>query len=239
MFVAERLISLVAPHHCVVCGDEGSLLCGWCAADACPAVPPRCYKCLKASADFAVCSSCRPKVRLRHVWIRTEHSGVARDLLEKYKFERGQAGGKTIARLISEVLPYFEKDTLVVPVPTATSRVRSRGYDHGRLLAKELAELQGLKFESLLMRFGQTRQVGAKRQERIQQLDGAFGIKKPLAKETRILLVDDVATTGATLEEAAKVLKRGGAKQVDAVVFAQKRIQTTRPISQRTNITSE
>ena len=122
-----------------------------------------------------------------------------------------------------EALPYFAADILIVPVPTATSRVRSRGYDHAKLLAKELAGAAQLKHESLLLRLCQTRQAGAKRQTRIQQLEGAFGLKKQDIKGKHVLLVDDVVTTGATLEEAAKVLKQAGAKTIDAVVFAQKR----------------
>lgn len=223
MFIAERLISIVAPHYCLVCDDEGALLCSWCAVEACASVPPRCYKCHRSSKDSAVCSACKRKTTLAHVWVRAEYGGTARNLLQKFKFERGQAAAKTIAELMHEALPYFVPDTLIVPVPTATSRVRGRGYDHAKLLAKELAKITQLCHEPLILRLGQTRQVGAKRQTRMDQLEGAFGLKKQDIKGKRILLVDDVVTTGATLEEAAKVLKQSGAKTIDAVVFAQKR----------------
>ncbi len=72
-----------------------------------------------------------------------------------------------------------------------------------------------------LARLGQHRQVGARRQERLISLDGAFRARAEyLIKDSHVLLVDDVLTTGATLEAAAKALKASGAKTVDAVVFA-------------------
>lgn len=127
-----------------------------------------------------------------------------------------------MAGFMQETLPYLD-DALIVPIPTATIRLRRRGYDHTRLLARQLSRLLGLPYATALARLGQSRQVGTKRTERISQLAGAFYVKNAgLIKGAHILLVDDVVTTGATLEEAARTLKRAGAKTVDAAVFAQK-----------------
>jgi predicted amidophosphoribosyltransferase len=92
------------------------------------------------------------------------------------------------------------------------------------LIAKAVAaEQKKMRHASLLARYGQTRQVGATRQKRQQQVDNMFAVRKPeLIKDAHILLIDDILTTGASLEAAAKILKAAGAKQVDAAVFAQK-----------------
>jgi len=114
------------------------------------------------------------------------------------------------------------ENTIVVPIPTATSRVRERGYDHARLMGRDIANSNNLRLVTGLSRLDQARQVGAKRDVRLSQLKGAFRVsQRRLIVGAHILLVDDVLTTGATLEEAALTLKMAGAKKVDAIVFAQ------------------
>jgi ComF family protein len=122
---------------------------------------------------------------------------------------------------MAEYLPYFGPETLLVPVPTATQRARQRGYDQADLLARELSEILGLPHQYLLSRLGQARQVGTGRKQRAAQLAKAFRVKGRVPINSHIMLVDDVVTTGATLEAAATILKKAGAKRVDAVIFAQ------------------
>jgi ComF family protein len=128
-----------------------------------------------------------------------------------------------MAQYMSETLPSFDKSVFIVHVPTATARIRQRGYDQAELIAKNLARTRKLKYSPVLARLGQTRQVGAKRSSRLKQMQNAFYARKPqLIKGSHIILVDDVTTTGATLEAAARVLKLAGAKTVAAITFAQK-----------------
>jgi len=138
MFVVERLIDVFAPHDCMVCGREGKLVCDWCFFDMCPPVPNRCYRCLAASPESATCKRCRSKTPLKHVWVRTDYQGAAKELVRVFKFERKQAAAPIMARYLHEALPYL-KDRLIVAAPTATSRYRQRGYDQAKLLAKSLA----------------------------------------------------------------------------------------------------
>lgn len=223
VFVVEKLISLVAPHYCVVCGNEGSVVCAWCLPDLAPPLPSRCFLCKKATQNSAVCQSCRRVTAIKHVWVRTFYEGTAKKLVHDLKFERRLAAVKPIARLMSESLPYLPADTIVAHVPTATSRVRKRGYDHAEKIARALAGHLNLRHEVLLARVSQTRQVGAKRAQRLSQMKGAFRpIGSQKLQKATILLVDDLTTTGATLEAAASCLKSAGAKTVNAVVFAQK-----------------
>jgi ComF family protein len=114
-------------------------------------------------------------------------------------------------------------DYLVVPVPTATARVRERGFDHTDLLAKQIAIILRLSEAKALRRLGQTRQLGSKREDRLIQLSGNFAVKNPhRARGQDILLVDDVVTTGGSIIAAAKALRVAGAKSVDALIFAKK-----------------
>jgi ComF family protein len=219
----RRLFALLAPHNCLVCGLEGALLCNDCRIEACLPMPDRCYRCRKTSLDSQVCARCRKYSHLSHVWVATEYSGTARQLMHMYKFERAQDAGLLIADNMDRCLPYLEKTIVVTHVPSATSRVRQRGFDHAKLLAVHLAHRRGFLPQTLLARQGQSRQVGVNRSVRLRQLKGAFRpLKLQAIKGAHILLIDDVITTGGSLEAAAKALLGAGARQVDAVVFAQK-----------------
>jgi competence protein ComFC len=223
MFVVERLISVVAPHECLVCGSEGDLVCGWCLPDVFEPVPSRCYRCYKQTTDSQVCITCKRSSKLKHVWVATEYSGHAKELVRVFKFERAQAADSILAKSIYKTIPYLP-GYIIVPVPTASSRRRIRGYDQTKLVSKHLSGLAGLPKIHALARQGQMRQVGSKRKQRQAQMKGAFKvIKKELVNKKHVLLVDDIVTTGATLEEAARTLKEAGAKSVSAAVFAQSR----------------
>lgn len=224
MSIFERFISIVAPHECLTCGREGALLCAWCLPGACAPLPECCYRCQKLSTDSRVCASCRRISRLKHVWVRTEYGSIAKQLIYNFKFQRVRAASEPLAELLSEALPYLPSDTIVSYVPTATSRYRQRGYDQSQLLARTLARKLKLPFVPLLSRSGQARQVGARRSQRLRQLEGAFRPRNTYtASGASVLLVDDIVTTGATLEAAARALKAAGAKTVNAAVFAQKK----------------
>jgi ComF family protein len=111
---------------------------------------------------------------------------------------------------------------LLVPVPTASSHVRRRGYDQAKLITRLVAAQTGLHYTDCLIRTGQSRQVGASRRQRLEQLQHAYRTTEhKLIKAAHIILIDDVVTTGATLEAAAGALRRAGASRIDAVVFAQ------------------
>lgn len=223
MPVVDYLLSYVAPHACVACGIEGTLLCEWCELDAFMPVPGRCFRCKRLSADSATCSTCIRQIPLKNVWVRTEYDGIPKQLLHRFKFERAVAAVGQIARATAETLPYLPATTLIIPVPTATSRVRQRGYDHAVLIAKEIAKQTGLPYQEPVVRLTQTRQVGAGRKLRLSQLEAAFFVTQPqMVRRKDILLIDDVVTTGATLQAVARALKQAGAKSVRAAVFAQK-----------------
>ena len=221
MPLLESILSVIAPHDCLGCGQEGAILCDNCAQLMLPSIPERCYICHGISANFRTCSSCRRKSSLYAVFVRTRYEGVAKDLVGMLKFNRVYAGGKTIAGNMHELIP-GAIDCVLVPVPTATVRRRQRGYDQSELITTAIARQAYLPVLTPLSRRGQTRQVGTKRAERLAQLQDAFFVPHPhRVAGMHVLLVDDVLTTGATLESAARVLRGAGARRVSAIVFAQ------------------
>lgn len=222
MNLAERLISVLAPHKCLVCGLDGDLLCHSCQLTSLAAPPSRCYRCHAVSLQSQVCSKCRQASSLSHVWVASDYQDIAKELIKRFKFGRAGAAAKPVAAAIEQVLPDLPPDTTLVHIPTANSRVRVRGYDQAKLIAENIAKKQGWQHHNLLMRQGRSRQVGASRPNRFTQIESALiPVRRQQIRDAHILLIDDITTTGATLEAAAKILKKAGARTVDAAVFAQ------------------
>ena len=217
----EELFNIIAPHLCISCQKEGDLICYDCRM-LMASPPPRCYVCGRWSDGFRTCPSCRRRTSIHSLWTTATYEGAAKELVHRLKFERARAAAVPMADMLAAVLQEIDTGTMVlVPLPTATSRVRERGYDQATLIARELSRRLAIPLVPCLARQGQQRQVGSRRSERKTQMAEAFrvvGHRGFLNKH--VLLVDDVLTTGATCEAAARLLRHAGAKRVSAAVFA-------------------
>jgi ComF family protein len=224
MSILERTIGILSPPECLSCGREGLALCDNCSASVITAFGERCWRCNALSPNSRTCSFCRHSGSPAHVWVATDHAGPARDLLSLYKFGHQRSAAGPIARIMSSAFLKSgggAEDYLIVPIPTATSRVRERGFGHAELLAKKIAAELRQQHAIVLRRLSQVRQLGSAREDRLRQLSTSFTVKnQKLLANRKILLIDDVVTTGGTLVAAAQVLRAAGAKQVDALLFA-------------------
>lgn len=221
MRLVEQIFKMVAPSNCLGCREEGSLLCAWCVEAHLPERLPRCYSCNTLTKSHSVCPKCQRKSTFTRLWIRTDHTDTARQLVHRMKFSYSGEAADIIAAELVNTIPALPPETIIVHVPTVSLHVRQRGYDHARRIASHMASLTPYRHSSVLVRLGQHRQVGSSRGERLHGVKGTFRVRHEyLIKDQHVLLVDDVLTTGATLNEAARVLKEAGARRVDAVVFA-------------------
>lgn len=219
MSIIDSLLSLVAPHVCLGCNAEGSLLCVACSADVIKA-PGLCYRCWKPSLYGLTCNGCSAHAAVFRAQAICMYEGPAKQLVLKLKFGSAQAAVKPMAAIMATRVPQ-NLDVVIVPVPTATSRRRKRGYDQAILLAQRLAGVRRVQYVDCLRRLGQAHQVGANRAQRTQQLRGAFVVACPSRiYGQHVVLIDDVMTTGATFEAAAQALIAVGAQRVSALAFA-------------------
>lgn len=218
----DKLTAIFAPARCFKCEQVGSSLCAKCHQIYLEEIPSRCYRCHKATNQHQVCKTCRASIKLNHFWVYTLYDGLSKELIHSLKFERSGYLAKDIAKILTDFLPILPEGTIITHVPTAPKRIRIRGYDQSKLIARHISELKKLEYTPLFTRTSNSRQVGASREQRFKQVKDSFELsKKFTVKNKKILIVDDVTTSGATIEHLAKLLKSAGAKSIDAVVFAQ------------------
>lgn len=229
MSVLDSVIGWIAPPGCVVCQAEGSSLCAACSNAEIIPYGPRCFGCGVVSPNGRTCERCRPGAP-RFVWVTTNYESAARELLKAYKFGQQRVAAQSLSRLMVETLLDFSPveylhslDYIIVSVPTASSRIRQRSFDHSALMSRQIARHLRLRNINALARIGQSRQLGAARSVRLRQPEGSYLVRYPnLIRGQNILLIDDVVTTGATLRAATRALRVAGAARVDALVFAKR-----------------
>ncbi len=193
--------------------------------------PPLCWGCDgPARRGEPVCARCRAALhRLAaepvwlcgvRVWAPLAYSGPARDLVRALKFRGARGVADTMAAQIVAGAPTdFLEGATVVPVPLHRRRLRARGFNQAALIAAALARRAGLQLADPLVRTGPaTAQVGRHRPERRAGPAGAIEARGGVP--ARVLVVDDVVTTGATLAACSAALVAAGAVEIAAVTFA-------------------
>lgn len=194
------------------------------------ATPPRCAACgLPCPADETVCGACERELAAATPIVEPGPSGVdlavaacafdgvARAVAHGLKFGRRLALAEVAARAIARACPESELRGSVVPVPAAGWRWRWRGFDPAEEIALALARLARLPYRPCLRRGGGSRQVGRHRSERLADPPRVWA---PGPVPAEALLIDDVHTTGATLDACGEALRAGGCGRVVALTLA-------------------
>jgi len=212
----------IAPVFCVQCGAVGGWLCSICAEQILFVKEQVCYRCGKLSDGGKTCPRCRQYTDLGGVVVAVHYeAGPVREMVHKLKYEQLT----DLAGTLSEVLIHGanQKDWqgwVVVPVPLHSSRLAKRGFNQAGLLGKRLAQRFNLMYQPQLLRrlWSTATQTELTRRYRQQNVYRAFQARE--MRGAKVLLVDDVMTTGATLGDCARACKDAGAKSVWAVVVA-------------------
>jgi ComF family protein len=215
----ERCLDLIFPPLCVECRRVGRWICTRCWTTISWLGDARCGVCGSPSG-CTPCPRCADhSSSITSVLAVAAFEGVAREAVHALKYEGKHAIAPMMGRLMARAAYELEAN-LVVATPLHAARRRERGYDQAALLARAIArELQLSSDVTRLKRVTRTKQqVRLGPEERRQNVSGAFQATRPLHGET-VLLVDDVYTTGATIDAAAAALLEGGAGSVLGVVF--------------------
>ncbi|HZI91723.1 MAG TPA: ComF family protein [Thermoleophilaceae bacterium] len=197
-------------------------------------VPPFCWECGgSAASGEPLCRECRTALRWLgekqaelagvRLWAAVAYEGPARALVGGLKYRGAPGLARPMAAQMVAGAPagLLECPAALVPVPLHPARRRRRGYNQAERLAAALSRRTGLPVAEVLRRHGPAaRQVGQGRQERLVGIEGSVAVRPRAAVPSRVLLVDDVATTGATLSACAAALREAGPCSVRAVTYA-------------------
>jgi len=226
--LVDGLAYSLMPPRCLLCGAAGSAgrdLCSGCCADlACNA--PACPRCaLPLAAAAALCGEClQREPPFATAWVPFRY-GHPLDLLEtRFKFGGDLAAGRVLSNLLQQ---HASAGAVQLPqallcVPLHVVRLRERGYNQAWELLRPLARALGLPaWSGALQRTRDTRaQTGLDAVERRRNLRGAFRLAPDVALPPHVAVFDDVMTTGSTLRECARVLRRAGVARVDVWALA-------------------
>ena len=237
--VAERVLDLLFPPHCIVCHSFGEWLCKGCLAQVERICPPICYRCgLPLALGATGCSTssqeaptlCRQCAKTRPpldvVRAYGTYHGPLKRAIQQLKYSDLRALAAPLAALMSEAWSaepsIYPKTDVIVPVPLHPIRLQERGYNQAALLARELGTRQSLPvIEDVLIRTRATApQVGLDAQQREANVFGAFHCTTDSLATMRVLLVDDVFTTGSTLKACCAALRDAGVSIVWAYTLA-------------------
>lgn len=216
--IPDLLLDLLFPRFCVGCGTEGEFLCKSCIQELRELQPPFCSQCGLPMNGNRICPDCQNLPLaidgIRSVYV---HQGLVREIIHSIKYKNIKAMAKPLAKLLAN---YIESSPLsadvFVAVPMHPKRLRKRGYNQPELLVNELSNLTGIpnKTELLIRTKNTTSQVSLTADDRRNNVNGAFQCKDQVFLGKKVLIIDDVCTTGATLNACAIALKEGGAASV-------------------------
>lgn len=230
----RALASLFYPSLCAVCSepvDASRYLC-----DACEMKTPRIKApfCAKCSEPFAgaisetfSCANCSHRTLHFECAVCAFRSrGMVRKIVHEFKYGHQQHLRHPIAEWLAETLDdprlHGRRFDMIIPVPLHPTRKRERGFNQAELLAESLSKRADLPLRNVLQRIRYTTtQTAFDRAERMENLHDAFRLRKNAdVRGLRVLLIDDILTTGSTLSECARVLKAAGAISVHAATAA-------------------
>ena len=221
--LGRMLQEVVFPTRCVSCSSPESWLCARCLDITGQLLVDRCWLCAAPFEDEILCRICTHfQPAFERILVERPFVGPLRHAIHRFKFESGRSLADTLAATMSREIGELSTDTAIVPVPLHHNRLDERGYNQSNLLGQKLATEYRLPLEERIMaRIRDTKaQMSLPPVERRRNVRGAFATIAGVEMPKRVLLVDDVVTTGSTVDECARILKAAGVERVTVAAIA-------------------
>ncbi len=218
-------LNLLFPQWCIGCGREGSLICHSCRRKLLRIIPPLCPRCGRPQPSGVLCSSCVSwRAEIDGIRSPFRFDGVMRQAVHQLKYGNIRVLAAPLAQLLNDYLMSNPMPVdVLVPVPLHWKRLKERGYNQSGLLAKELGRLIRLPVVDDCLTRRQHTSPQARTStvdERYSNVANAFACSDQRLRGKQVLLIDDVSTSGATLNACAVALKAAGATSVWGLVLA-------------------
>lgn len=223
MNLFDKCLGILYPQTCCFCGKVSkSHICRECAKKVSYIQEPVCKKCGKPIRyeEKEFCGDCSEREwhyeQGRSVWL---HTGIVRRSIYQFKYHNRRIYGRFYAeelfRIYGEMLRKWQID-VIIPIPLHPNRRRKRGYNQAEIVAAHLGKLTGISVDTKsVIRVQNTKpQKELSHKDRNKNLRSAFRITRHWNKGKNVLLIDDIYTTGSTIDSVAKVLKENGAHKV-------------------------
>jgi len=229
---ANKLLGLVNnllfPIKCVKCGQPGDFLCDKCRHGLTLKQEDECPVCRQPNKNGVVCVSCTGRSELNFLWVLCEYDEIVKNIIWNIKYNFIE---ELVKAFDDKIIQYFAgkekyENALFVPVPLHQRRHLERGFNQSHIICQRLISMTGGKIDAdLLLRLKYTQaQAKLKANQRADNLKDAFGANTDALafypKGQLIILVDDVYTTGETMQQCARELKKEGFVNVGGLVLA-------------------
>ncbi len=221
----EIALDLVFPQCCVGCGKEGDLICRSCYRSLPRIMPPLCPRCGRPQSSGILCPGCTSwQAEIDGIRSPFQFDGVIRQAIHQLKYRNLRAVVVPLAKLLNDYLTTNPiPGEVLVPVPLHPKRLRERGYNQSSLLAHELGKLINLPVVDdclIRLRHSPPQAKTATVDERRSNVANTFSCRDHRLRDKQVLLIDDVSTSGATLDACALALKQAAATSVRGLALA-------------------
>jgi ComF family protein len=218
-------LNFLFPQKCLGCGEEGRLICPTCRNSLRRILNPICPKCGRPQPSGINCPSCvNWQNSIDCIRAPLQFEGLTREIVHQLKYKNLRSLARPLAGILYDYLGQNPLPAeVLIPVPLHSRRLKERGYNQSALLATELSRLIHIPVDETCLirtRFNPPQAKTESVEQRRDNVHAVFTCRDASVKDKPILLIDDVATSGATLDACAQALKAAGAVAVYGLTFA-------------------
>ena len=220
--VWENILDYIFPRECFGCAKEGEYFCSACFDKIDYLQDDKCYICHDVETQKGICSECSLLTGIDEIIIATHYNKTAiGQLVEGLKYNYIEEAGKILAQVLDQKIKLLQKENylynqILLPVPLHRKRLVERGFNQSQIIAKHLAVKYNAQIEDKLIRRvkNTVQQAKLNREERLKNLKYGFQVDLKAVLPKKVVVLDDVLTTGSTFSEISQQLKKAGVEYV-------------------------